>query len=132
MNRDQKTSDQAQASSTAAKLPAFAFPAKARNDKRTDLRVPTSLNAVLNYDAHAVMCTVRDISMGGAFVEADPTELPLTRSVELGMSVETESGTKHYRVPVLIRHITNEGAGISFGELNGNDYFDLVDIVYRA
>jgi hypothetical protein len=109
----------------------------ARNERRTDerrinQRMPTEMSAVLNFNSHAQICTVRDISPTGAFIETDPSELPLSRSVELGMSVETREGTKYYRLPVLIRRVTEDGAGVSFGDVERETYFNLVDLVYRA
>jgi hypothetical protein len=102
------------------------------DERRTNQRVPTEMSAVLNYSSHAQICTVRDISPTGAFIETDPAELPLSRSIELGMSVETRNGTQYYRLPVLIRRITESGAGVSFGDVGGETYFNLVDLVYRA
>lgn len=102
------------------------------DERRINQRMPTEMSAVLNFDTHAQICTVRDISPTGAFIETDPEELPLTRSVELGMSVETKNGPKYYRLPVLIRRITEDGAGVSFGDVERETYFNLVDLVYRA
>lgn len=102
------------------------------DERRTNQRMPTEMSAVLNFDTHAQICTVRDISPTGAFIETDPAELPLSRSVELGMSVVTRNGTKYYRLPVLIRRVTEGGAGVSFGDIERETYFNLVDLVYRA
>jgi hypothetical protein len=101
-------------------------------DRRINQRVATDMSAVLNYDMHALICTVKDISPTGAFIETDPAELPLSRSIELGMQVETKEGPKYYRLPVLIRRVTENGAGVSFGDVEGEAYFNLVDLVYRA
>lgn len=102
------------------------------SDRRDNQRVPTEMSAVLNYDMHALICTVKDISPTGAFIEADPAELPQSRSIELGMQVDTKNGPKYYRLPVLIRRVTENGAGVSFGDVDREAYFNLVDLVYRA
>jgi hypothetical protein len=102
------------------------------DERRNNQRMPTEMSAVLNFDSHAQICTLRDISPTGAFIETDPAELPLSRSVELGMSVETRNGPKYYRLPVVIRRITEDGAGVSFGDLERETFFNLVDLVYRA
>jgi hypothetical protein len=102
------------------------------DERRTNQRVPTEMSAVLNYNTHAQICTVRDISPTGAFIETDPADLPLSRAIELGMSVETRNGPQYYRLPVLIRRVTDNGAGVSFGDIERDTYFNLIDLVYRA
>jgi hypothetical protein len=109
-----------------------AQPDRHDDERRNNQRMPIEMSAVLNYNSHAQFCTVRDISPTGAFIETDPSELPLSRTVELGMSIETRNGTKYYRLPVLIRRVTEGGAGVSFGDIERETYFNLVDLVFRA
>jgi hypothetical protein len=101
-------------------------------ERRINPRMPVELNAVLNYDSRAVICTVRDISVSGAFLETDPSELPLTPAVELTVNLPTTEGVRLHRVPILIRRLGDEGAGVSFGEMDRDAYFGLVDYVYHA
>lgn len=42
----------------------------AMNERRDSQRVPVTLDAVLNYQAQVMICTIRDISLNGAFIEA--------------------------------------------------------------
>jgi hypothetical protein len=101
-------------------------------EKRDTPRMPVILDAILNYRATAVMCTVRDISLGGAYVEAQPEDLPYSGDIELGITVNNNNGpSKYYRLPGRICRVTNSGAGISFQSDRQDAYFSLVDLVYR-
>jgi hypothetical protein len=103
------------------------------NERRTNPRIPVALDAVVNYQTHAIICAIRDVSVGGAFIEAQPEELPMANAhVELGFSVTDKGGaTRYYRVPSRIRRIHNDGAAIEFGDLEADAYFNLVDLVYQ-
>jgi len=100
-------------------------------EKRETPRMPVVLDAMLNYRATAVMCTVRDISLGGAFVEATPEDLPYSGNIELGISVNNNGASKYYRLPGKICRVTDGGAGIRFDGEGPEAYFSLVDLVYR-
>ena len=103
------------------------------SERRFNERLPIEVSAVINYDMHAVIGTVRDISANGCFIEADPAELPLRNTLELAMSVQTRSGeTRYYRLPVVIRRVTENGAGVSFNELGREMYFNLAETVQVA
>jgi hypothetical protein len=82
-----------------------------------------------------LICTLRDISLDGAFVEAPPDELPFANAtVEIALTVTPKKGgeTKHCRIPARIRRITDTGAAISFSDLESDTYSSLVSIVYDA
>ena len=93
--------------------------------------MPVVLDAILNFRATAVMCTVRDISLGGAFIEAMPEDLPYSGDIELGISVNNKGASKHYRLAGRICRVTDSGAGIRFQGDGQDAYFSLVDLVYR-
>jgi hypothetical protein len=90
-------------------------------ERRENERVPVVLDAVVNYREHAIICTIKDLSTHGAFVEAQPEEMPFTNgSVEVGFSLTTSRGeNKYYRLPANIRRVTGSGVGISFSGPDG-------------
>jgi len=95
-------------------------------EHRFNERLPVQISAVINYDMHAVIGTLRDISANGCFIEIDPTELPVRNTLELAMSVQTRNGeTHHYRLPVLVRRVTEDGAAVSFNDQGREMYFTL-------
>ncbi len=102
------------------------------SEQRISGRQPIELDAVLNYRSRAVICTLKDVSMTGAFIETDPDELPLVPQIELSVSFPTkEGGIRHHRVPVVIRRLTKDGVGISFGDVDRETYMSLSDIVLK-
>jgi hypothetical protein len=99
-----------------------------RTERRKNLRLPVSLDVVLNHRTQSVVCTIRDISLGGAFVDAEPELLPYGGMVELSFSRPTDSGG-HLRLPASIRRVTSNGAAVSFGEMGHQAHFQLVDLI---
>lgn len=102
-------------------------------ERRENQRIPLALDVVLNYREHALICTLRDISLKGAFVEATPDELPYTHSsVEIALTINHSGRAKYCRIPARIERVTDNGAAISFGDLGIDTYSSLVSIVYEA
>ena len=103
------------------------------NERRDSQRVPVVIDAVLNYQAQVMICTVRDISLNGAFIEGMPQGLPYFNApVELGLTLTAGGETKQHRIPAKIRRIAENGAGVSFGDVGMDAYFSLVNLVYNA
>ncbi len=102
-------------------------------ERRDNERLPVAWDAVLNYQQHAVICTIRDISLNGAFVETMPDELPTRNaSIELGFSVQHNGASRYLRIPGKIAYITDDGAGVRFSNVGMEVYKDLVEAVYEA
>jgi hypothetical protein len=113
---------------TAQKI--LAMHRRSAGENRFNERLPVSVSAVINYGMHAVIGTLRDISANGCFIEIDPAELPVRNTLELAMSVQTRSGeTRNYRLPVLVRRVTEDGAAVSFDDRGREMYFVLAEAV---
>lgn len=105
----------------------------AMNERRDSQRVPVTLDAVLNYQAQVMICTIRDISLNGAFIEGTPAGLPYFNApVELGLTLTSAGETKQHRISAKIRRITDGGVGLTFGDVEMDAYFSLVNLVYNA
>lgn len=105
----------------------------ATHERRDSQRVPIMLDAVLNYQAQVMICTIRNISLNGAFIEGTPQGLPYFNApVELGLTLTTGGETKQHRIPAKIRRITDGGVGLTFGDVGMDAYFSLVNLVYNA
>lgn len=103
------------------------------NERRDSQRVPVVIDAVLNYQAQVMICTVQDISLNGAFIVGMPEGLPYFNApVELGLTLINAGETKQHRIPAKIRRITDKGAALSFGDVDMDAYFSLVNLVYNA
>lgn len=100
-------------------------------ERRADSRRPITLDAVINYQTMALIGTIRDISLKGAFFETSPEDLPYKDTpVELNLTVSHNGETRYHRIPARVRRIAENGAGLSFGDLERDVYFDLVSLVY--
>lgn len=103
------------------------------SERRENNRIPVTFDVVLNYREHALICTLKDISLNGAFLEAAPDDLPYTNSdVELAVTVNRGGQAKYCRIPARISRITENGAAISFSDVGMDAYSSLVSIVYEA
>ena len=101
------------------------------SDRRKNLRVPVEMDVVLNYRERVFVCTVRDLSLKGAFVHAAPDEMPYRNAdIELGLSLTRNGECTHYRIPGNIKRITDDGVGISFSDLGIDVYSDLASVLY--
>ena len=72
---------------------------------------------------------MRDISLGGAFIAAEPDLLPYAGTVELNFSAPAKSVRGELRLQATIERTTEQGAAVSFGDVGRDAYFQLVDIV---
>lgn len=97
-------------------------------ERRESERLPIGIDVVLNHRSQAVVCTIKNISMNGAFIDAEPELLPYNGSVELGFSVPVNGESRQFRVPATIRWLAASGAGVSFGDIGREAYFSLVDL----
>lgn len=98
-------------------------------ERRTSRRLPVSFSVVLSHRAQSVICAMRDISLGGAFLNIEPELLPYGDMIELNFAVPTESVNEHLRLLASIERTTERGAAVSFGDIGRDAYFRLVDLV---
>jgi hypothetical protein len=98
-------------------------------ERRTSPRLPVSLDVVLNHRAQSVICTMHDISLGGALLEAEPDLMPYAGVVELNFSIPSDSDIGQLRLLATIERTTEQGTAVSFGDIGRDAYFQLVDLV---
>jgi hypothetical protein len=101
-------------------------------ERRNNSRMPIELDAVVNYQASAVICTIKDISVTGAFIEASPEDLPFSGKVELALTLNSKGQARSYRLPAVIRRVSDRGVAVSFSDIDKDAYFSLVDLVFPA
>ncbi len=82
--------------------------------QRIDTRVPTRLQT---RDGEVVSAVIRNISLGGFFVE---TEQPLDpySCVDVCVRMAGESGWCTHKVPAVVTHIQSQGAGLMFSAID--------------
>lgn len=98
-------------------------------ERRNSLRLPVVVSVVLNHRAQSVVCTMRDISLSGAFLDAEPDLLPYGGTVELNFAVPAVPTSGYLRFPATIQRSTEQGAAVTFGDIGRDAYLQLVDFV---
>lgn len=100
------------------------------SERRTSRRLPVSVDVVLNHRSQSVIGTMRDISLGGAFISAEPELLPFGGIVELNFSVPKGPVSESLKLSAAIERTSEQGAAVSFGDVGRDAYFKLVDFVF--
>lgn len=77
-----------------------------------------------------VKCRLRDIGLDGAFIEVGKLDLKQGTAVDLVLKVRSGGAHAHCRLPAKITRITDEGAALSFADLEEQTYQTLFDIVH--
>ena len=75
-------------------------------------------------------CLLREIGIDGAFVETGEFHLKKGADVDLVLKIRNGIKRTHCRVPAKVVRTTEEGAALSFDNLDENIYRILFDIVY--
>lgn len=101
-------------------------------ERRANTRLPVSLDVVLSHREQSVIGTLRDIGLGGAFLEVDPDLLPYGGVVELKLSLASDSLQNHMDLSATIERTTRNGAGVSFRDMRHEAYFRLVELMIAA
>ncbi|MFQ6023342.1 MAG: PilZ domain-containing protein [Acidiferrobacterales bacterium] len=77
-------------------------------------------------------CKLRDISLDGAFIEAENLSLSKNANVDLVLRIRYGNKRKHCRVPATVLRVTDNGAALAFSKLDERVYRTLFDIVYPS
>ncbi len=100
-------------------------------EPRDSIRRPFGLKALVNHGlTYSTPWRVRDLSMTGAFVEMDVTQLPEGAYVELVLRYRYEGKSVEHRLPAIVTRIEDKGAGLTFGRYDDQTYTDLVKLLY--
>lgn len=100
-------------------------------DRRLGARRTASVKALVTHDrAGLTKCLLREIGIDGAFVETGEYHLRKGADVDLVLKIRNGNKRTHCRVPARVVRITDDGAALSFDDLDENVYRILFDIVY--
>ena len=83
-------------------------------DHRWSSRRPCMFYVTLDDGVQACRGTVRNLSLGGMYVQAPEAELSLNSQLVLGFQLGEGAHADYYRLPALVVHLTRDGAGIMF------------------
>ncbi len=74
-------------------------------------------------------CRLRDISVGGAFLETKNFALPNGANLEVVLKIRSGGKPTHCRLPAEVIRVEEDGAALMFGRLDEHLYNVLLDIV---
>lgn len=98
-------------------------------ERRQSRRRPVALSAALNHREQSVICTLRDISLEGAFLDVEPDLLPCGSILELNFHLPRGAELDYVSVPATIQRTSEHGAAVRFGDVGRDAYFNLVDLI---
>ena len=101
------------------------------DDRRLGPRRWAHVTAMINHNRLGMCrCTLRDISLEGAFVETAGQILDQDERVELVLKVRAGDHNQHCRVPATVARVSDEGAALVFDDPDEELYRTLFDIVH--
>jgi len=90
------------------------------NERRTSVRKTFGDEVVINHEKGLRFCRLKNISIGGAFLDIGWGAL--TRNVPLELSIRLKDNDKieSLRLPAHVSRVTTEGTAVSFGQLDAD------------
>ena len=74
-------------------------------------------------------CRLRDISVGGAFLETKNFALPNGTNLEVVLKIRSGGKPRHCRLPAKVIRVEEDGVALMFGSLDEHLYNILLKIV---
>lgn len=106
-------------------------PASTSSERRSALRIPVSLEAVLYHNSLMLHdCVIRDISADGMFVTTRGQRLPDGVEIDLVLSGSDRDNSPPVRAEVV--RVTDEGVGLRLRYADPVQIRALVDMLYAA
>ena len=98
---------------------------------RSNPRKTIPIEVVLNYGlTHSEVVPIRDLTMGGVFVEMTAVELHEGALLELLLRYRYKDRHIEHRLPAQVVRVTPDGVALRFGDYDDDAYTDLVDLLY--
>ncbi|PLY15685.1 MAG: hypothetical protein C0631_06055 [Sedimenticola sp.] len=100
-------------------------------EHRYSLRRPIEAEVVLNFRALGlVRGKVRDLGVGGMFVDLGCVQLPLNALVEVSLLLDCRATGEAIRAEAMVVHQAGGGVGLMFRDLDPQCHMFLHDMVY--
>jgi hypothetical protein len=100
-------------------------------EPRDSVRRPFGIEALINHGlSYSTPWRVRDLSLTGAFVEMDATQLPDGAYVEIVLRYRYKNKTVEHRIPATVTRTAPDGAALTFGHYDDRTYTDLANLLY--
>jgi len=100
---------------------------------RREIRKNLPLEVLVNYGmTQSGAWRVRDLSVGGAFVEMSTDDLSPGISVELVLWFSRQQRSVEHRLPAKVVRIGPDGVALQFGAYDDEAYTDLVNLLHAT
>jgi len=100
-------------------------------ERRSTGRVPVSVDAIVYYNSLLLTdCTVRNLSMGGAFIFTGGTHLPDRALIDVSLNVPAT--VTPLRLSARVMRANEEGVGVMLQDVNANTLRQLIQTLYAA
>ena len=84
---------------------------------------------VFAYDGTEIKsCTLKDISLDGAYIKTDSFTLPSGTNLEIVIKIRREGKPGHCRLPAQVIRVEKDGMAVMFGELDEERSNILLDL----
>jgi hemolysin activation/secretion protein len=98
---------------------------------RHSVRRPFGVEALVNHGlSYSTPWRVRDLSLTGAFVEMDATQLPQGENVEFVLRYRYKNQSVEHRIPATVMRAASDGVALTFGRYDDQTYTDLANLLF--
>ncbi len=106
---------------------------KGNTEQRWSIRRAVAMDVML-YDSRGMVIEgqIQNVSIGGVYVDTGSTVPQLNSSVILGFQMKSLEGTTYHRLPALVVHVENMGAGLMFEDYDDNTIAALRTVVQQS
>ena len=102
-------------------------------EHRTSIRKDIALDVLINYDLlYSRRWKVHDLSLNGALIQTDMTDLPPGVSVEAVLQLKEQGKYGLYRLPADVVRADRQGVALRFRQYDNRAYTALVDLLYAS
>lgn len=107
--------------------------AKTVVEHRNSPRRPVTLYTLLNYPSLGlVRGCVRDIGMGGMFVDIGRIQLPVNATLEASLMLDAEDLKCHMQIEAIVVRCAEQGVGLMFDDLDGEIRHALNHLIFGS
>jgi hypothetical protein len=100
-------------------------------EARQTLRRRSGSDVLINHGlSYSIPWQVRDLSLQGAFVEADSGQLPAGSTVEVVMRYHYKDQDVEVRLPATVTRVDARGMALKFGRYDNQTYTDLTNLLF--
>jgi hypothetical protein len=90
------------------------------NERRTSVRKAFGQEVVINHEKGLRFCKIKNISIGGAFLDIGWGALTRHVPLELSLRIKDDGKIESLKLPAQVARVTTDGIAVSFGQLDAD------------